>query len=1115
MRFQLELGERNPAWGRWLDSSARAEWQSLSRETIPELFYEAALAFAARQEAAQRLETALEVYARLAREAEAFPGIQRRAQARLDAIEGRGPGAPRAEFLLRCLAQEASEPTALFAMGAAGAAFRVTRLAALSRLSAAPTANFLTRGFGARAISGLTGFAVEAPTFTLAGKLAGTALGREQDWSLPALGRDLASSFLVLGGLKLAGWGAGAAQRGLGGATGALREGPLRVLFQQGGMLTGILLGHGMEDWAGLRRPVAGATTLVDSLAMLLQFNVAGRLVHAASGPRLRAWERGLQAQTDTLERGLPRLRPIAPGGPTPALAVAGGRAFAARPSRADARPLEFPVVFMTGSQEGKAPTATAPASEARTTESIPPEFRIEYPPEIDTLLTEAEATMRRPDYFEGDRAELRAKRPSLEAIDRIWFHQAMDLFNRIDYVQSRMGGAELLLEPLPGIQRAPDTELLARAVARLERSADGPRAVSLQVLEVRFPRDKLTEFFLSHGRPLENSLATLSSLIEAQGRLEVRVHLAKVEGDEFIGRLPSVSLWEAILQEAFGEANAQVHPVEGAVARDHIMALRRRRVFPMGFSRDSLVLGDIGQMVHPTAFEIHDGYFHGAIDAASRPGYLEFSGRSYDWLRRNVPSSSIRESWLDRLSDGELGISHDLLTGTLPKELRAHFSEAEAVLRALPPTEAVAAQRAEVRGLAEELGRLMRDGASSRELNAEEAEALRQWEEFLTGLRGPSVSPNTAAPPAPEIAEVPRFEYPPEIERIWAGLEARFADPDYFRGERGELLARRPAWEDIDALWHFQGQDYARRVPGARHDFVDAETLRDNPPFFDGEADPALMPSVLRLMGERGEPGHPSRRVLRVYIPEAFLHSDAYSPGNRPLKYLSVIPPLIEVDTHLKRRMGLVSRAEGGLYFHFPTLSLFQGLYQGVHGPASVEIFPVPGEISRDTAARLRSLRLPPVGFVRGLIYLGDAEVEVHPFSFAGHDAVFHVGRDASLPDPVPEVSGRFYSRLVRELPPHPAAEEILNNLADLQFDARGMSLHKRFHVLFTRPLQKAAEAAGKLSEAERARALEGLRPLAEALRGFAIAEYREHPEFRGKERFLLGALRRYGRNP
>ncbi|KAB2839607.1 hypothetical protein F9K50_07290, partial [bacterium] len=278
--------------------AARAEWESIHRGTNPELYFEEVLAFAARQESEQRLELAAEVYAQLLREAGDYPAVLRRARERLDAVEGRGNWAPRAEFLLRRLAQESSEPTALFAMGAAGAAFRVTRLAALSRLSAAPTANFLTRGFGARAISGLAGFAVEAPTFTLAGRLAGTALGREQDWSLRVLGRDLASSFLVLGGLKLAGWGAGAAYRGVSGTAGTRSFQPLRALFQQSGMFAGILLGHGMEAWTGLRRPVDGATTLVDSLAMLLQFNVAGRLVHAASGPRLRAWESGLQIQT-------------------------------------------------------------------------------------------------------------------------------------------------------------------------------------------------------------------------------------------------------------------------------------------------------------------------------------------------------------------------------------------------------------------------------------------------------------------------------------------------------------------------------------------------------------------------------------------------------------------------------------------------------------------------------------------------------------------------------------------------------------------------------------------------------------------------------------------------
>ncbi|MCC7345745.1 MAG: hypothetical protein IT573_12475, partial [Deltaproteobacteria bacterium] len=46
-----------------------------------------------------------------------------------------------------------------------------------------------------------------------------------------------------------------------------------------------------------------GATMLTDSLAMLLQFNVAGRLTRSAFGPRFAAWERGLDLQSEALAR--------------------------------------------------------------------------------------------------------------------------------------------------------------------------------------------------------------------------------------------------------------------------------------------------------------------------------------------------------------------------------------------------------------------------------------------------------------------------------------------------------------------------------------------------------------------------------------------------------------------------------------------------------------------------------------------------------------------------------------------------------------------------------------------------------------------------------------------
>lgn len=284
--------------------AVREELRALERETDPSLFLEGLLACAARREAAGDLELAAEIYSSIA--GTNLGTQQGRAQRALDAIVGRGAAGPRAEFLLRRFAEQASDPAALFAMGAAGAVFRLTRVATLGRLTVSPGANLFTRGFGARATASLAGFVLEAPAFTLAGRAANAALGRTQDWSGEALARDFASSYLVLGGLKLAGWGSGAAYRGLAGPAGAVRERPLRTLFQQTGMFGGILLGHSLEERLGLRPHVDGATTFVDSLALLLQFNVAGNLTRQAFGPRFAAWERGLDLRAETLDNALP-----------------------------------------------------------------------------------------------------------------------------------------------------------------------------------------------------------------------------------------------------------------------------------------------------------------------------------------------------------------------------------------------------------------------------------------------------------------------------------------------------------------------------------------------------------------------------------------------------------------------------------------------------------------------------------------------------------------------------------------------------------------------------------------------------------------------------------------
>ncbi len=330
----------------------REEIASLYAEPNPRMFFESLLHLAMRLEAEDRLEAATAIYSSLASGAlpasahplppggrgdpyipapkEASPSllggagersweeakvpeeIQSRASQRLAAIAGTGASGLRAEFLLRRLAQGAVEPTTLLGLSAASLGFRAVRLATMSRLAGAPAANWLSRGLGARAAAGLAGFGTEAVVFPLATRLGGLALNRDLAWTAGHTGRELATSYIVLGALKLGGMGA----QGLGNnlTVGARHAVPLplfaRHSLSQAGMLGGIFLGHKAEEAVGLRSKLNGATTLVDSLAMWLQSNVGGRLARGIMGERLHHWERELESQAAFLKNALPQKIP-------------------------------------------------------------------------------------------------------------------------------------------------------------------------------------------------------------------------------------------------------------------------------------------------------------------------------------------------------------------------------------------------------------------------------------------------------------------------------------------------------------------------------------------------------------------------------------------------------------------------------------------------------------------------------------------------------------------------------------------------------------------------------------------------------------------------------------
>ena len=313
------------AWAQHLEPSVRRELESLTRESDDGLYLEGLMTVAGREERAGRTDVAAELYAAVLQEAgaagtEPVQRLRSRAQTSLDAILGRGAAGPRAEFLLRGLALQASDPAAIFAMGAAGSVFRMTRLAALSRLALTPSGNILTRGLGARVSAGALGFLAEAPAFTAASRLGNAALGREQDWGLGAIGREFAGGALTLLGLKAFGGLSGLALRRYAQGPG-LASSLMRAVLPQAAMLAGILSSHRLEARLGLREQHDGATEFTDAFATLLQFHVGGRLAHQAFGESHARGERLLDARGETLA-ALPRRESF--GLPLPRFAAAG-----------------------------------------------------------------------------------------------------------------------------------------------------------------------------------------------------------------------------------------------------------------------------------------------------------------------------------------------------------------------------------------------------------------------------------------------------------------------------------------------------------------------------------------------------------------------------------------------------------------------------------------------------------------------------------------------------------------------------------------------------------------------------------------------------------------------
>lgn len=607
------------------------ELRALSRESDPELFFEGLLAHAARVEIAGNLSAAVPIYERI-RENAGEP-FSRRASQRLDAILGRGASGARVEFLMRRFAAEASDPAALLAMVTAGAVFRMTRLATLARLSANPAATVLTRGLGARTAASLAGFVLEAPAFTLTSRAANQALGRAQSFSFSELSRDLASSYLMLGGLKLGAWASGAAYRGIAGNSLA-SSGIMPSLFRNAGMLSGVLLGHALEQRAGLRPLQPGATVLTDSLVTLLQFQVAGRLSEGIFGNGLLQGEAAMEAQ-EILQRPLP------PKGRSMALGPLGVPAFAMGVHSAPADVIHEPLRMEASSF----PPSVKPAYETfhyptGRRGARPP--RVLYGPEERRLWEVLQPRLKQVP-FEAPREEILANRADLETADKFWEHQIRS-FAKLLSGEVQVHGPERLIEPFSHQFLKPPRDLLDRAMALSEAAG--------RVYEVSLPYANAAFGNAQQGGQYSNLRHLMSEIELALGR---EVHLHFTQNGRIQMRIPNFALWEGLLRARFGEAAHRPIFVDGIISRDDTMRLRGKLLAPVGLVRQATSIAEFQGKVDPFFVPFHD-LFHQTMASMLPPDLCRSCGALYFPLQRALPASRVKQEHLNRLADLDPG---------------------------------------------------------------------------------------------------------------------------------------------------------------------------------------------------------------------------------------------------------------------------------------------------------------------------------------------------------------------------------------------------------------------------------------------------------------------------
>lgn len=266
---------------RWSDSL-----RHLGRENDPEIFETGLLQFAIRcQKDGHEAQAAL-VFQYLSAP-ETGDKTRRAAVQELRALNGQGSSGRRAEVLLRHFASEATDAKNVVPMLAGSVVGQMAKSWAFSRFALAPQAGLLTRGTGAKLLSGAFGMAMEVPAFALSERLLAPKGGASRSWEA-----DLAGSALSLGVFKLSSY--------LGGKL------PLSFLAAPLSSFAGLMAAHQVEMRFGLKPKTDDATAVTDALVSLAGMSVGAHLGQRVLGPGWGHFQAELALRASHRETGPP-----------------------------------------------------------------------------------------------------------------------------------------------------------------------------------------------------------------------------------------------------------------------------------------------------------------------------------------------------------------------------------------------------------------------------------------------------------------------------------------------------------------------------------------------------------------------------------------------------------------------------------------------------------------------------------------------------------------------------------------------------------------------------------------------------------------------------------------